>query len=353
MSFRVVKPGLLTTVQDLGRKGFQQHGVVVSGAMDSYSLRIANLLVGNKDNEAALEMTLTGPTLKIEKDCLIAITGGDLTPSIDGQSVPMWKPVYIKKGRTLKFGPCRSGCRAYLSVSGGFLIPKVMNSKSTYLRGQFGGFKGRALQEGDVIPFNQHECRRNEYKKERFTGPFAACNWSVNVEPLLPFTGSPVIRVTKGRQFGGFSGSSHESFAKEAFVVTNQSDRMGYRLSGPLLELENKRELLSEAVTNGSIQVTPDGNPIILLADCQTTGGYPKIAQVITADLPLIAQVKPGESIRFSYVSLEEAEQLYLEKEQHLQQLKTGILLAFNRKHSTKALIKQACANEKTRRGNE
>ncbi|MFC7395368.1 biotin-dependent carboxyltransferase family protein [Scopulibacillus cellulosilyticus] len=332
MSFRVIKPGLLTSVQDLGRKGFQQHGVIVSGAMDAYSFRIANLLVGNNDNEAALEITLTGPTLKIEKDCLIAITGGDISPKIDGQPVPMWKPVYVKKGNTLKFGSCQSGCRAYLSVSGGYQIPEIMNSKSTYLRGELGGYKGRACQADDVIPFNEHDHYHNQFQKEEFTGAFTAANWSVNYKQFIPLIDNPVIRVTKGRQFGYFTDSSQEEFVKKPFVVSNQSDRMGYRLTGPSMELENKRDLLSEAVSNGSIQVTPDGNPIILLADRQTTGGYPKIAQVITADLPLIAQVKPGQSLRFSYVSLEEAEHLYIQKEQQLQQLKIAISLAFKDK---------------------
>ena len=150
MSMRVIKPGLLTSIQDLGRKGFQQHGVIVSGAMDPYSLRIANMLVGNEEGEAALEITLLGPTLIIEKDCLIAITGGNLSPTINGEAVPMWRPIFVKKGAVLAFCGCQSGCRAYLSVAGGYSIPSIMNSKSTYLRAGMGGYKGRALQVDDV-----------------------------------------------------------------------------------------------------------------------------------------------------------------------------------------------------------
>ncbi|WP_342605331.1 biotin-dependent carboxyltransferase family protein [Peribacillus sp. FSL E2-0159] len=324
MSLRVIKPGLLTSIQDLGRKGFQQHGVIVSGAMDAYSLRIANMLVGNKEGEAAMEITLMGPTLNIEKNCLIAITGGNLSPTIDSQAVPMWKPVYVKKGSILRFAGCKTGCRTYLSVAGGYAISTVMNSKSTYLRGEIGGYKGRALKVDDVVDFNETSTILD---KREFKEAFIAPKWFVNEKEFMP-SRMPVIRFIDGSQYDYFTDSSKVSFAENLFKVSNQSDRMGYRISGPLLELQDKRELLSEAVTNGSVQVPPDGNPIILLADSQTTGGYPKIAQVITADLPLIAQVKPGEAIQFSRVTLKEAEQHFLQKEQQLKELKVSISLA-------------------------
>ncbi|RRN69996.1 biotin-dependent carboxyltransferase family protein [Peribacillus simplex] len=327
MSLRVIKPGLLTSIQDLGRKGFQQHGVIVSGAMDAYSLRIANMLVGNKEDEAAMEITLMGPTLKIEKNCLIAITGGNLSPTIDSQTVPMWKPIYVKKGTILRFEGCKSGCRSYLSVAGGYAISTVMNSKSTYLRGEIGGFEGRALKVDDVVDFNVTSTILNNREfKEAFTTP----KWFVNDKEFMPGR-MPAIRFIDGSQYDYFTDSSKVSFTENLFKVSNQSDRMGYRISGPLLELNEKRELLSEAVTNGSVQVPPDGNPIILLADSQTTGGYPKIAQVITADLPMIAQIKPGESIQFSRVTLKEAEQLLLQKEQQLKELKVSISLALKK----------------------
>lgn len=324
MSLRVIKPGLLTSIQDLGRKGFQQHGVIVSGAMDPYSLRIANLLVGNKEEEAGLEMTILGPTLKMEKDCLIAITGGNLSPTINGQSVPMWRPVYVKKGQVLQFGQCKSGCRSYLSVAGGYAIPEVMNSKSTYLRGQIGGYKGRALQADDIIDFNECPDILQRWPKAMVT-----TKWFVHHKEFLPH-GTPVIRFIKGSQFDYFTNLSKAEFVEQSFKVSIQSDRMGYRMSGPTLELKDKQELLSEAVSNGSVQVPLDGNPIILLADRQTTGGYPKIAQLITADLSLIAQMKPGESLKFAQVTLKEAEQLYLQKEEQLNHLKISISLALN-----------------------
>lgn len=322
MSLLVMKPGLLTSIQDLGRKGFQQYGVIVSGAMDPYSLRMANLLVGNKEEEAAFEITLIGPMLKMEKDCVIAITGGNLSPTIDGQAVPMWRPVYVKEGQVLQFGKCRSGCRAYLSVAGGYAIPEVMNSKSTYVRGQIGGYKGRALQADDKLQFNKVPTVLQNWPKEAVT-----TKWFIHDKDFLPKS-TPVVRFIKGRQFEYFTDISKAMLVESVFKVSSQSDRMGYKLEGPTLELKNQRDLLSEAVSNGSIQVPPDGNPIILLADRQTTGGYPKIAQVITADLSFIAQMKPGECIKFSQVTLQEAEQLYLQKEQQLHHLKISISLA-------------------------
>lgn len=327
MSLRVIKPGLLTSIQDLGRKGFQQHGVIVSGAMDGYSLRIANMLVGNEEGEAALEITLMGPTIKVEKNCLISITGGNLTPTIDSKAVPMWKPIYVKEGSILRFEGCKSGCRAYLTVAGGYAISEVMNSKSTYLRAGIGGYKGRALKADDVLEFNEPSKILGD---REFKGPFSFPKWFVNDKEFLP-GGKPLIHFIDGSQYDYFTESSKDSFVEGSFKVSNQSDRMGYRISGPTLELQDNGELLSEAVTNGSVQVPPDGNPIILLADSQTTGGYPKIAQVITADLPLIAQVRPGESIQFSRVNLKEAERLFLQKERQFNELKVSISLALKK----------------------
>ncbi|MGE7903137.1 biotin-dependent carboxyltransferase family protein [Peribacillus sp. NPDC094092] len=327
MSLRVIKPGLLTSIQDLGRKGFQQHGVIVSGAMDGHSLRIANMLVGNEEGEAVLEITLMGPTIMIEKNCLISITGGNLSPAIDNRAVPMWKPILVKKGSILRFEGCKSGCRAYLSVSGGFAIPEVMESKSTYLRAGIGGYMGRALKADDVLAFDEP---LKIIGDRAFKGSFSFPKWFVNEKEFMP-GGKPLIRFIDGSQYERFTDSSKDSFVAGTYKVSNQSDRMGYRLSGSTLELKDNGELLSEAVTNGSVQVPPDGNPIILLADSQTTGGYPKIAQVITADLPIIAQVKPGESIQFSRVNLKEAEKLLLQKERQLKELQVSISLALNK----------------------
>ena len=190
-----------------------------------------------------------GPTLKMEKDCIIAITGGNLSPTIDGQIVPMWRPVYVKKGQVLQFGRCKSGCRSYLSVAGGYVIREVMNSKSTYLRGKIGGYKGRALQADDIIDFN--ECPAI---LKHWSNAMTTTKWFVHHNDFLP-NGSPVIRFIKGSQFEYFTDLSKAAFVEQCFKITLHSDRMGYRMSGPTLELKDKRELLSEAVSNGSVQV--------------------------------------------------------------------------------------------------
>lgn len=331
MSMKVLQPGLLTSIQDLGRYGYQKHGVIVSGAMDTYSLRLANLLVGNEEGEAGLEITLMGPSFLIEQDTLLAISGGDLSPSIDEESIPMWRPVYIKGGSVLRFGTCKSGCRSYIAVAGGFNIPEVMGSKSTYLRAGLGGFHGRALKEEDVLELNTpseqavHTMKGLEAKAgER---PFVPTSWYIERGCIPQDTGHTMVRVMHGSQFELFDEDSITTFFNEPFQVTPQSDRMGYRLSGPVLKLKKPVEMISEAVSLGTVQIPPDGNPILLLADRQTVGGYPKIAQVAAVDISVIAQMKPGKKLTFQEITVEEAERLYMVREKHIQSLKLRMKL--------------------------
>jgi antagonist of KipI len=326
----ILRPGLLTSIQDLGRVGFQKYGVIMSGAMDTYAHLVANLLVGNEEGGAALEITLTGPTIKIEQNLLIAITGGDLSPTIDSIPVPLWKPVYVKKGSVLQFGPCKSGCRAYLAVAGGISVEKVMGSASTYLRAGIGGFHGRALEADDVLRFgapSKKALQLMEQLQESIDGPFSTTTWSVQTERVVPDEKITTIRVTLGTHYGQFTKESRHAFFEQIFKVSPQSDRMGYRLSGDPLTLSNSFEMISEAVALGTIQVPANGHPIILLADRQTTGGYPRIGQVVTVDLSLLAQIKPGAQIQFKEVSLQEAEELYLNREKDLQELRAGVTL--------------------------
>jgi len=333
MSIKVLQPGLLTSMQDLGRYGYQKHGVIVSGAMDTYSLRIANLLVGNQEGEGALEMALLGPSLQIEKDSLLAITGGNLSPTVNGKTVPMWRPVYIKKGSVLQFGACKSGCRSYLAIAGGYDILEVMGSKSTYLRAGIGGFQGRALQRGDVLEVKSPEgasLERVEYfKRKKSPESFVPASWYAGRKPIPQTLCLTTIRITRGLQFKYFTSESKSQLLNDSFQVATQSDRMGYRLSGVTLQLEEPLEMISEAVALGTIQVPPDGNPIILLADRQTVGGYPKIGQVALVDVPILAQVRPGAAIRFQEIELEEAERLYIARENYIQELETAIRLKF------------------------
>ncbi len=329
MSIAVIRPGLLTTVQDLGRYGYQKYGVIVSGAMDPYALRVANLLVGNSAGEAGLEITLLGPTLQFAADTLLAITGGDLSPVVDGRPVPLWRPVYLAKDSILQFGAVKSGCRAYLAVAGGYAVGEVMGSKSTYLRAGIGGFAGRALQAGDVLQQNEPPAGAAEWLarlRQRAAGaPLGATSWYAGREHPAAAPAAATVRVMRGSQYSRFSAAAQTAFWNTEFTVTPRADRMGYRLAGAALDLDEPLEMLSEAVALGTIQVPPDGQPIILLADRQTTGGYPKIGQVAVVDAAKVAQVKPGGKIRFTEVTVAEADRLYQEREQTLHCLKTAI----------------------------
>lgn len=322
MSIKVLHQGLLTTIQDLGRYGFQKFGVIVGGAMDSYSLRLGNLLVGNTENEAALEITLYGTTLQFEEDTLIAITGANFLPTINDRPAPLWSPIIVRKNSVLKFHTAIDGSRAYIAIAGGIDIPEVMGSKSTYLRANIGGFKGRALQKGDVLPLTSSKIFNSKTSKIRQKNKG---NWSINYNELINLGKHQIIRVIQGTEFDRFDKESQYKLLTEVFTLSLQSDRMGYRLEGSSLSLSENFELLSEGVTFGTIQIPPSGQPIILMADRQTTGGYPKIGQVISADLPTLAQLPPKATIQFKLVTLEEAEQAFIQNEQKIHLIKKAI----------------------------
>ena len=329
MSFKVLRPGLLSSLQDIGRIGYQKYGINVSGAMDVLSLRLANILVGNKENEAALEITMTGPTLEFLSDTLIAIVGANLSPVIDGVAVRMNRPVAVKAGAVLKFGACQKGCRAYLAAAGGYDVPEVMGSKSTYLRGGLGGYQGRALQKGDIVDcgkpssFGEHTLHFLLMKGAR---SFRIANWFVNPPHMEDANLAAPIRLTKGMQMEAYKDECVEAFLQETFKVTTSADRLGYRMQGPQIELKAPLEMISEVATFGSVQVPPDGNPIILMADHQSVAGYPKIAQVISADLARVAQYKPGSRMSFRLISVEEAEEICFEQERYLESVKIAVM---------------------------
>lgn len=330
MSMKILRPGLLTSLQDLGRFGYQKYGVIASGGMDPFALRLANLLVGNEENEAVLEITLMGPTLLVEQDMLLALTGGDTPARIGDAWLPLWRPVFVKKGSVITFGGSRSGCRTYMAVAGGYAVPRVLGSKSTYLRAKIGGYQGRSLAADDVLAIGEPSdtCKPlvKQLMERARDSTHAATQWGIGAE-LLRFYGERSIRVVQGRHFSLFTEESQRDFFEQSFVITPQSDRMGYRLTGPVLRLSRQEEVLSEAISPGTIQVPSEGNPILLMADRQTTGGYPRIAQVASVDIPVVAQCKPGDRIRFREISLAEAEELYLAREQEIQDLKAGIEL--------------------------
>jgi antagonist of KipI len=305
---RVVRPGLLTTVQDLGRFGFRRFGMPVGGAMDTVALRLANRLVGNPDQAAALEMTLKGPELVFDTDAVIALTGADLTPLINHEPVPLWTALEVARGSALSWDERRSGARAYLAVAGGIDVPLVLGSRSTHIASRTGGFAGRALARGDTIvggPPASDPCR------------LIGCAIPMNARPS--YSQAPVLRVVLGPQMDCFANEAVETLVRGQYIVTPQSDRMGYRLNGPPLVHEGSPEIVSDATPQGSVQVPASQQPILLMADCQTTGGYPKIAVVISADLPLAAQLLPEDTVRFSLIEVREAQVIAREQRAKLE----------------------------------
>ncbi len=316
MGISVIKPGLLSTIQDFGRQGYRKEGVTVSGAMDKLALQIGNLLLGNEESLAGIECTLTGPELLFDSDQLIVITGADLSAEVDQLPVKMWRPLFIKKNSILRFGTAIEGCRAYIAVAGGFDLPLILNSSSTYLKAAFGGYKGRALKKGDYIPFAL------SYK-----GPQLKSSWSVDLSKLYTFDPDPIVHIIEGPEYNWFSDLAKAELVEQDFQISVASDRMGYRLIGPEMKPDITRELLSSAVAFGTLQVTGDGSAILLMADHQTTGGYPRIAQVISADHTILAQLQPGMRIRFRLISLTEAHELLRARARQLKQLKHTLML--------------------------
>jgi len=329
MSMRVLKPGPLSSLQDLGRHGYQRFGVIVGGVMDEWSHRVANLLVGNAPQEATLEITLMGPSLVFEQAALIAIAGADLSPRIGEAPVPQGVPVLVRAGSQLDFGRRVAGCRTYLAVHGGYPVAPVMGSRSTYLRAGFGGFEGRALRKGDLVPVGDGDPRSVfpalAKRLDADAAAFAAFR-AGEFEPVVqPDRARERIRIVAGQQWDAFTDEAHARFLGSGFRVNANSDRMGYRLDGPGLALRAPLEMISEGVAFGTVQVPPDGNPIVLMADRQTAGGYPKIAAVASVDLPLIAQAVPQQELRFERIGLDDAQRVYIEREHGIDRIRRSI----------------------------
>lgn len=308
--FRVVRPGLLTTVQDLGRYGFRRFGMPVSGAMDSFALRVGNRLVGNPDGAAALELTVQGSELQFETEAVIAVTGADLSAKLNGEPVPLWTALRVARGATLRFGERRRGARAYLAVAGGIEVPLVLGSRATHLSSQTGGFAGRALAKGEQVVGGPPP-----------PGAATRIGQAVPTSMLPPYSSAPTVRVILGPQEEWFADEAIATLGGGRYTVTPQSDRMGYRLIGPPLVHVRSTEMVSDATPPGALQVPPNRQPILLMADGQTTGGYPKIAVVISADLPLAAQLLPGDTISFAIIKVGEAQAIAREQRARLETL--------------------------------
>jgi antagonist of KipI len=323
----VLAPGLLTTVQDLGRPGFGSLGVSTSGAADAVSLRVGNRLVGNVEGAAGLEMTLLGGTFAFPDGGVVAMTGPDFGATLDGAAVPLWTSVEVKPGQTLRVGPTQSGARCYLCVRGGIAVKQFLGSASTHLLSGLGGFEGRALRKGDAL-----EIGRATVAGTKRTGA-ARKRRTVNPEALQKLAARKILRVTDGPQSDCFSQEAKRLFYASVYRVAEESNRMGIRLEGaPVLRTSSRvnadsktsreeisgGEMISEGVSLGAIQVPESGLPIILFVEQQTTGGYPKIANVISADFHSLGQLRPRDEIRFERVDWETARRLLAEQEELL-----------------------------------
>lgn len=323
MSITVLKPGLLSSFQNVGRDGFQHQGVPVAGAMDTAAHQLANALVGNTEDLATLEITLLGPALRFDNAACFALAGADLGATLNHEAIAQHRPLIAQAGDVLRFGSKPpKGVRTYLAIHGGYAIPSVMASQSTYLRSGFGGYEGRALQKNDHIALVQP--LRNDSSSLRSLAAQLA-QICIYIPAALHPRPRTAIRVLPGLQWAEFDQASHTNFLNADFTVSAQSDRMGYRLGGPRLQMHAARQMLSEATCFGTIQVPASGEAIILMADRQTTGGYPKLAQVASVDLPLLAQIAPGGVIRFMMIELEQAQQLDAQRASAFIQLQAAL----------------------------
>ncbi len=312
MGIRVLKGGMLTTVQDLGRTGYQSQGFSVAGVMDVRSFKIANLLLDNPENEAVLEFTLIGPTLEFTSATIIAITGGDFQPTINGDPAPMYTAIYVNKGDILKFGSARTGSRGYVAFSSYLEIPVVMGSRCTNMKSSLGGFKGRKLQAGDYMNFRI---------KRRYLPFFLSRRLELDEFDQMDVE----LRVVMGPQDDMFSKQGIDTFLNSEYTVTSEFDRMGCRLEGPFIAPKEKSDIISDGIAFGAIQVPSHGKPIVLLSDRQTTGGYAKIATVASVDIPKLVQRKTDHKIRFRAISVQEAQRLYLEEIKELDDMRRKI----------------------------
>ncbi|MBM3933142.1 MAG: biotin-dependent carboxyltransferase family protein [SAR202 cluster bacterium] len=303
-AIQVIESGMLTTVQDRGRIGYQRFGVPVSGAMDEFALRVANVLAGNDQNAAALEITVLGPRVRFLQDTMIALTGGDLSPQINDEPAPMWKTVAVARDSVLSFGAVQDGTRAYLAIAGGIDVPVVMGSRSTYVKAGIGGHEGRPLKPGDVL--------------STLPSPHGSAFEPIALPPgyIAPaYGGHHELRVVAGPQDDRFTAESLSTLLSARFSIGLDSDRMGYRLDGHKLSHVKGADIVSDGNAPGAIQAPGDGRPMILLADRGTTGGYTKIATVISTDLSKVAQALPGQTVSFKTITVEAAHQIYRERE--------------------------------------
>ncbi len=316
MNLHVISSGFLTTVQDLGRREHAAIGVGCAGAMDTVALRLANALVGNDEADAGFEVTLRGPSLSFDTDALVSLTGGDIDATCDGRPVPMWRPVTLAAGSRLDIGAMQSGTRAYVALAGGIAVDATLGSRSTDVNAALGP---PPLNVGDRLAVTPRRFRERSVSLD-------APAWSLDPSIWFDSHADRAIAVTRGTHFDQLDGDSQRRFFSSEFRIASQSNRVGYRFDGAPLTLLAPVELVSEGSVPGTIQLPPDGQPIALMSEAPTTGGYPRIAHVASVDLPHLAQRRPGHGVRFAEISIAEAQTRYLRRERELRALRTAIL---------------------------
>ena len=300
MSVKVIIPGALTTVQDAGRYGYQSSGIQTSGVMDHKAYEEANALVGNTGGEAVLEATLFGGMMEVTADTVAAVAGADMEPKVNNVPCGMNRPVLLRAGDTLSLDMAKSGCRSYIAFAGGVDVPVVLGSRATNMKCRMGGYKGRPLQTGDAFEtglWGEEAAERYEEVRDRSF-------------PAEAYTSPIEVRVIEGPQAEYFTEKGKETFYSARYTISDQSDRMGYRLEGEAIESVDGTDIISDGIAFGAVQVPASGRPIVLLADRQTTGGYAKIATVCSFDIPRLVQGKPGDTVCFRRISLEEAQRI-------------------------------------------
>jgi antagonist of KipI len=327
MSLTIVKAGLLDTIQDLGRYGFGSSGVNPGGAMDRYASQLSNILVGNENHEAVIEMHFPGPQILFDQNALISITGGDFTPLINDQPVSLWQPILVRRNTILQFSQWKQGARCYLGVHGGLAIPKWLNSYSTNTKACAGGWKGRRMEKGDQINFGESRIYYAGLLKEG--RDFQPLGWKACID--REYKNPNEVYFIPGNEWDLLHNISKNDLFNESFSIHSLSDRMGYHLKGMPLTVTERTELLSSGVSFGTMQLLPNGQLIVLMADHQTTGGYPRIGHIVTAHLPKFAQLRPGDDIRFLMTDIQTAEELYFSQQQEINIIKRACSCNLNK----------------------
>ncbi|MEO5593758.1 MAG: biotin-dependent carboxyltransferase family protein [Chitinophagaceae bacterium] len=320
MSISIIKPGLLGTIQDMGRYGYGSLGINCGGAMDRYAAQVANMLVGNDVHEAVMELHFPGPQLLFEQNALISITGAHFTPTLNDEPLPLWQPMLIRKNTILHFPKLEHGARCYIAIHGGFNIEPWLGSYSTNLKAMVGGYHGRKFEKGDELTANENTIYFAALMKEGKDA--VTLKWRADIMNVYQYPHE--VFFIEGNEFNNLTRQSASDFLESNFIIHPFSDRMGYQVKGPELEMKKKTELVSASVSFGTIQLLPGGEIVILMADHQTTGGYPRLGHVITAHLPKLAQLRPSDCIQFKKITIDKAEELLFAQQKELAILHTA-----------------------------